>query len=74
MSEMSLPLLSPETYVEPLPLKVFDVTLQHVLVAVLQEMVSAQVELEPRALSKSQSHHHHLECLQLRGEGLLLFL
>ena len=51
-----------------------DIALHNVLVAVLQEMVSPDVELESRALGKAEPRHHHLEVLQLGGEGLLLAL
>ena len=69
-----LPIFSLEADVESLPLKMSHVTLHHVLIAVLQEMVTTNVELEPGALSKPKSRHHDLEVLELRREGLLLSL
>ena len=44
------------------------------LIAVLQKVVPANVELESGALGKAESRHHHFEVLQFGRECLLLTL
>ena len=68
------PFLSSKRDVEPLPLQVSTVRFHDMLVTVLQKMVSADVELEARALGKTNLGKLQLERLELAGKVLLLAL
>ncbi len=53
---LNLPFFSLECNVESLNLKLFDITFHDMLICILQEMVTANVELKSGPLRKSKPH------------------